>query len=101
MIMNVSEPRKKINKEENIQSGGDCVDCKLCVQVCPTGIDIRNGTQLECVNCTACIDACDMVMAKINRPLRLIGFKSETEIKDKTGFKISKKYMATALYWLF
>ena len=85
------EPRKKINREENIQSGGDCVDCKLCVQVCPTGIDIRNGTQLECVNCTACIDACDMVMAKINRPLRLIGFKSETEIKDKTGFKISKK----------
>jgi polyferredoxin len=41
---------------------GDCVDCGLCVQVCPTGIDIRNGTQMECVNCTACIDACDSVM---------------------------------------
>lgn len=84
------EPRNKINKAEQNQ-GGDCIDCKLCVQVCPTGIDIRNGTQLECVNCTACIDACDMVMEKIDRPLRLIGFKSETEIKNKTLFTISKK----------
>lgn len=84
------EPRNKINKAQQNQ-GGDCIDCKLCVQVCPTGIDIRNGTQLECVNCTACIDACDMVMEKIDRPLRLIGFKSETEIKNKTPFRISKK----------
>ncbi|WP_214226233.1 cytochrome c oxidase accessory protein CcoG [Pedobacter sp. B4-66] len=84
------EPRNKVNKGQENQ-GGDCIDCKLCVQVCPTGIDIRNGTQLECVNCTACIDACDMVMEKINRPSRLIGFKSEAEIKDKTSFKISKK----------
>ncbi|MEJ2902246.1 cytochrome c oxidase accessory protein CcoG [Pedobacter panaciterrae] len=87
------EPRKKINKGQDTPSG-DCIDCKLCVQVCPTGIDIRNGTQLECVNCTACIDACDMVMTKINRPLRLIGFKSESEIKQKTTFKISKKIYA-------
>lgn len=51
---------------------GDCIDCSLCVQVCPTGIDIRNGTQLECINCTACMDACDEVMTKINRPTKLI-----------------------------
>jgi len=55
---------------------GDCIDCKLCVQVCPTGIDIRNGTQLECVNCTACIDACDEVMDKIDRPRGLIRYDS-------------------------
>lgn len=84
------EPRNKINRaEENLQ--GDCIDCKLCVQVCPTGIDIRNGTQLECVNCTACIDACDMVMTKISRPLNLIGFKSESQIRNKTSFSISKR----------
>lgn len=84
------EPRgKRVKEEEN--KLGDCIDCKLCVQVCPTGIDIRNGTQMECVNCTACIDACDMVMEKINRPLRLIGFKSEEEIKNRTLFKLSNR----------
>lgn len=55
---------------------GDCVDCKLCVNVCPTGIDIRNGTQLECVNCTACMDACDDVMEKVHRPKGLIRIDS-------------------------
>ncbi|MDH5400789.1 MAG: 4Fe-4S binding protein, partial [Cyclobacteriaceae bacterium] len=59
---------------------GDCIDCKLCIHVCPTGIDIRNGTQLECVNCTACIDACDEVMDKINKPKGLIRFSSFTAI---------------------
>ena len=83
------EPRGKRKKEENTL--GDCIDCKLCVQVCPTGIDIRNGTQMECVNCTACIDACDMVMEKIDRPLRLIGFKSEDEIATKQPFKLNKR----------
>ncbi|HEX8607869.1 MAG TPA: cytochrome c oxidase accessory protein CcoG, partial [Pedobacter sp.] len=66
------EPREKIKKGVESEHG-DCIDCNLCVQVCPTGIDIRNGTQMECVNCTACIDACDMVMEKIDRPSRLIG----------------------------
>ena len=60
---------------------GDCIDCNLCVQVCPTGIDIRNGTQLECTNCTACMDACDEVMLKVNRPLGLIRYDSLTGIK--------------------
>ncbi len=61
---------------------GDCVDCNLCVQVCPTGIDIRNGTQLECTNCTACIDACDQVMDKIHKPRGLIRYDSLTGIKS-------------------
>lgn len=89
------EPRAKRIKGENNLSG-DCIDCKLCVDVCPTGIDIRNGTQMECVNCTACIDACDMVMHKINRPTRLIGFKSEDEIKNKKAFQLNKRVYAYA-----
>ena len=62
---------------------GDCVDCGLCVKVCPTGIDIRNGTQLECVNCTACMDACDEVMVKIKRPEGLIRIDSYNGIVEK------------------
>lgn len=66
------EPRGRLKKSEKREDKGDCIDCKLCVHVCPTGIDIRNGTQLECVNCTACIDACDDVMTKIGKPTGLI-----------------------------
>ncbi len=73
------EPREKPGRSRNTDSG-DCVDCNLCVKVCPTGIDIRNGTQLECVNCTACIDACNTMMAKINKPLHLITYASENNI---------------------
>lgn len=76
------EPRGKLKKAENTESKGDCIDCKLCVHVCPTGIDIRNGTQLECVNCTACIDACDEVMLKIDKPKGLIRFASYNGIKN-------------------
>ena len=65
---------------------GDCIDCKACVRVCPTGIDIRNGTQMECVNCTACIDACDDIMISLNRPTGLIRYASENSIK--TGKKL-------------
>jgi cytochrome c oxidase accessory protein FixG len=90
---NRGEPRGKWEKDL-ANSKGDCIDCKLCVQVCPTGIDIRNGTQLECINCTACIDACDMVMAKIDRPLNLIGFKSEEEIKTGQPFRLSSRIYA-------
>ncbi|MCA6073258.1 cytochrome c oxidase accessory protein CcoG [Fulvivirga sedimenti] len=75
------EPRGKISKnKEADQSKGDCIDCKLCVHACPTGIDIRNGTQLECVNCTACIDACDEVMDKVDRPRGLIRYASHESI---------------------
>ncbi len=77
------EPRGKIKKNEE-QTKGDCIDCKLCVHVCPTGIDIRNGTQLECVNCTACIDACDEVMVKIDKPKGLIRYASYDSIVEGT-----------------
>ncbi|MDZ7847904.1 MAG: 4Fe-4S dicluster domain-containing protein [Owenweeksia sp.] len=56
------------------------MDCHQCVDVCPTGIDIRNGTQLECINCTACMDACDAIMHKIDRPEGLIRYESENNI---------------------
>jgi polyferredoxin len=75
---------------------GDCIDCKLCVQVCPTGIDIRNGTQLECINCTACIDACDEVMEKIGRPKGLIRFDSHKGITDKVKLKLTPRIAAYA-----
>lgn len=62
---------------------GDCIDCHACVDVCPTGIDIRNGTQMECVNCTACIDACDTIMDKVGFERGLIRYASEEQIKNK------------------
>lgn len=76
------EPRGKLKKKEVQAEKGDCIDCKLCVHVCPTGIDIRNGTQLECVNCTACIDACDDVMLKIGKPAGLIRPTSHSAIES-------------------
>ncbi len=74
------EPRGRINKRDT-EPKGDCIDCFECVKVCPTGIDIRNGTQLECVNCTACIDACDAIMTRVNKPTGLIKYASENNIK--------------------
>jgi cytochrome c oxidase accessory protein FixG len=77
------EPRSHLKKTPEVTvNTGDCIDCKLCVHVCPTGIDIRNGTQLECVNCTACIDACDEVMVKIGKPKGLIRYASYNSIKE-------------------
>jgi cytochrome c oxidase accessory protein FixG len=68
--------RRESAVQRSERGNGDCIDCFKCVTVCPTGIDIRNGTQMECVNCTACIDACDEVMDKIQRPRGLIRFAS-------------------------
>lgn len=73
------EQRAKFKKNEHRQSG-DCIDCHQCVRVCPTGIDIRNGTQLECVNCTACIDVCNHMMDAVGLPRNLIRYASEQEI---------------------
>jgi len=77
------------------QTFGDCIDCTLCVQVCPTGIDIRNGTQLECVNCTACMDACDEVMDKIKRPRGLIRYDS------LEGIETRKNKIFTPRVWAY
>lgn len=76
------EPRGKFKKNETRQVG-DCIDCQQCVKVCPTGIDIRNGTQMECVGCTACIDACNAIMSGINKPAGLIRYASENGILNK------------------
>ncbi|HRH38765.1 MAG TPA: FixG Ig-like domain-containing protein, partial [Flavobacteriales bacterium] len=73
---------------------GDCVDCKACVHECPTGIDIRNGTQLECVNCTACIDACDTMMRGVGLPTGLIRYASEEEIAEKKPFRFNARMKA-------
>lgn len=85
--------RKKWRKNEdrNVLGHGDCIDCFQCVNVCPTGIDIRNGTQLECVNCTACIDECDTIMEKVNLPKGLIRYASEDEITKKEKFKFTPR----------
>ena len=82
--------KKWRNGEDRTAAGyGDCIDCNQCVVVCPTGIDIRNGTQLECVNCTACIDECDTVMEKVGLPKGLIRYASESEIVKKEKFVLT------------
>jgi len=80
------EPRDK--KKDN-KSAGDCIDCGMCVNVCPTNIDIRNGTQLECINCTACIDACNMMMKNVGKPPELITFASENSIATGRKFEFT------------
>ena len=84
------EPRGKGGNGKN----GDCINCRKCVAVCPTGIDIRNGTQLECINCTACIDACNSVMSIMNRPLGLIRFASEKSISEGQKVRFNARVIA-------
>ncbi|MFI5378231.1 MAG: cytochrome c oxidase accessory protein CcoG [Tepidisphaerales bacterium] len=75
------EPRGKLRKSLPIaEKQGDCIDCDMCVQVCPTGIDIRGGLQVECIGCTQCIDACDAVMDKIGRPRGLVRYTSQAAL---------------------
>jgi cytochrome c oxidase accessory protein FixG len=87
------EPRERLKKERAADKG-DCIACGQCVNVCPTGIDIRNGTQLECVNCTACMDACDSIMLSINKPKGLIRIESDENIKEKKPFEFSFRMKA-------
>ncbi|MFN3404389.1 MAG: cytochrome c oxidase accessory protein CcoG [Cytophagaceae bacterium] len=90
------ENRGKLRKGEDRKSAdkGDCIDCRQCVDVCPTGIDIRNGTQLECINCTACIDACNHVMEKSGLPLGLIRYDSENGIATGKKFTFGVRRLA-------
>ncbi len=90
------EERGKFRKGEDRDAigKGDCIDCKQCVYVCPTGIDIRNGTQLECVNCTACIDACDSIMDRIGKPRGLVRYASEENIAEKKPFRFTSRMKA-------
>ncbi len=90
---NRGENRAKFRKNEDRTSlgKGDCVDCNQCVHVCPTGIDIRNGTQLECIHCTACIDACDSVMDKLSLPGGLIRYTTEHGIATGVEEKFNKR----------
>ena len=85
------EPRGKLRKDEAVSAAklGDCIDCYQCVQVCPTGIDIRDGQQLGCITCGLCLDACDAVMDKIGRPRGLIRYASMDEIE---GRPVKKMY---------
>ena len=81
----------KKNEDRIKQKIGDCIDCHQCVNVCPTGIDIRHGTQLECTNCTACMDECDLMMEKVNLPKGLIRYASEVEISKKEKFQLTTR----------
>ncbi len=81
-------------KFEAYTKTGDCIDCFACVRVCPTGIDIRNGTQLECINCTACIDACDDIMEKVHKPKGLIRYASENSIVSGVKLKLNRRIKA-------
>lgn len=93
------ESRAKFRKNEDRASvdKGDCIDCKQCIHVCPTGIDIRNGTQLECVNCTACIDVCDDMMANVGLPGGLIRYASEHNIETGSKFKVTKRLILSSV----
>lgn len=81
------EPRGGRAKKDDARGKGlgDCIDCSMCVQVCPTGIDIRKGLQLECIGCAACIDACDQVMDKMNYPRGLIRYSTENAVKQHSS----------------
>ncbi len=99
---NRGESRSKWRKGEDRAAAGkgDCIDCNQCVVVCPTGIDIRDGQQLECVNCTACIDACDEVMVKVGLPKGLIRYATEDEIEQEVPFKFTNRMKAYSVVLL-
>ncbi|MBL0882333.1 MAG: cytochrome c oxidase accessory protein CcoG [Chitinophagaceae bacterium] len=96
------EPRGSFKKLTELHLG-DCIDCHQCVKVCPTGIDIRNGLQMECVGCTACIDACDHIMDSINKPKGLIRYASENSIAKAEPLRYTtrmKLYTALCFFLL-
>ncbi|MBD3637336.1 MAG: cytochrome c oxidase accessory protein CcoG [Crocinitomicaceae bacterium] len=90
------EQRAKFKKSEDRESvgKGDCIDCHQCVNVCPTGIDIRNGTQMECINCTLCMDACDFMMENVGLEKGLIRYDSEESIRTRKPWKLTRRAKA-------
>ncbi len=90
------ETRGKFHKNEQ-RTIGDCIDCAQCVKVCPTGIDIRNGTQLECINCTACIDACNKMMDAVGLPTGLIRYASENNISQQKKWRMTWRMKAYSI----
>jgi cytochrome c oxidase accessory protein FixG len=96
------EPRSKWKRSDarSSESSGHCIDCHACVDVCPTGIDIRNGIQLECVACTACIDACDDVMEKVNLPKGLIRYASSASIQSGVTKWLTPRVKAYGMLWI-
>lgn len=91
-------PRKK-GADYQAQGLGDCIDCKMCVQVCPTGIDIRDGLQIDCIGCAACIDACDSIMDKMNYPRGLVSYTTEHNLSGQKTHLLRPRLIgyATAL----
>jgi cytochrome c oxidase accessory protein FixG len=99
------EPRGSVKKSTALReqglASGDCVDCRQCVNVCPTGVDIRNGADLGCIQCGLCIDACDTVMMKVGRPTRLIAYDTDANITRRQAgepVRYAPVRMRTALY---
>lgn len=84
------EPRMK-----GIDEGGDCIDCYRCVEVCPTGVDIRNGLQMECIGCANCVDACDDVMGRIGKPRGLVRYDSQR------GFELDRRRFLWPRFWIY
>ncbi|MEO1553269.1 MAG: cytochrome c oxidase accessory protein CcoG [Pseudomonadota bacterium] len=86
------EPRGPKRKSQSWDDRGDCIDCDQCVQVCPVGIDIRNGPQLECIHCALCIDACDEMMMKIDRPTGLIAYDTDVAVAARAAGETPPRY---------
>lgn len=95
------EPREKLKKNNLAEERGDCIDCKQCVVVCPTGIDIRNGLQMECIACGLCIDACDGIMEKIGKPKGLIRYDTEKHLLNPTAQNKFKLLKPRTFYYSF
>ena len=91
------EPRGAHKKGDDWAGRGDCVDCNQCVAVCPAGIDIRDGQQLECISCALCIDACNSVMAKVERPQGLIAYDTHFSAEQRMSARVEERSLASRL----